>query len=411
MPNTMRFRLLLLTWLTCAGAAGGDWPQILGPTRSGVAVDERIRRDWTGRTPRKLWEHPVGQGYAGPAVADGRVVVFHRLGDQEVVEALDAETGRQLWRKEWPARYRGGIDPDKGPRCVPLIHDGFVFLHGIAGRLACLRLEDGTERWARDTREDFRFNEGYFGAASSPLVMGDLLLVNVGGRDGSGVVAFSCKTGRTAWKSTDEDASYSSPISATMDGRDYALVVARLRFLGLDPKSGDVRFEVPFGKRGPTVNAASPLLIDDRHVLLTASYGIGAQLVRIDGQSPEVVWSAGDVLSSQYPTPVVHEGAVYGMDGREDLGVPNLRCLDPLTGRIHWSEDGFGMATPILADDLLIIMKTDGELVLVEPTTQAYRELARFRLFRGTTRALPALSQGRLYIRDSQTLTCVDLAP
>lgn len=395
--------------LSASLAAAGDWPQILGPARNGVAVDEEIRREWAGASPETLWQHDVGQGYAGVAVVDDRVILFHRLGDQEVVEALDASTGARQWTAKWPARYRGGIDPDMGPRCVPLTQGDSVYLHGVAGQLVCLNLASGDQRWARDTRRDFRFNEGFFGAGSSPLVIADKLLLNVGGRDGCGIVAFSLETGETIWQATDDGASYSSPVAATIDGRPRALFITRLNFLGIEPDQGRVQFAIPFGRIGSTVNGANPLLVDDTHVLLTASYGVGGRLVDIGGGKAEVEWNSGDVISSQYPTPVVYEGAVFGMDGREDIGVPSLRCLDPLTGKIHWSQDNFGMATLILAGDTLLVMKTDGELVLVEPTTEAYRELARFLLFNGTTRALPALSNGKLYVRDTRTLKCIEL--
>jgi outer membrane protein assembly factor BamB len=279
----------------------------------------------------------------------------------------------------------------------------------VAGQLVCLNLADGNERWSRDTRQDFRFNDSFFGAGSSPLVVGGKLLVNVGGRDGSGIAAFSLDTGETVWKATDDGASYSSPVTAIIDGRPHALFITRQSFLGVDPDNGQVRFQMPFGRVGSTVNGANPLVVDDTHVLLTASYGVGGRLVDVSGSAAETVWDAGDVISSQYPTPVVYQQAVYGLDGREDIGVPSLRCIDPLSGKVHWSQDNFGMATPILAGDTLLLMQTDGELVLVDPTTEAYRELARFRLFHGTTRALPALSEGKLYVRDTQTLKCFDL--
>jgi outer membrane protein assembly factor BamB len=409
MPRYCIVVLPLCLALTPSLAAAGDWPQILGPHRNGVADNEPIRRDWANAAPQTLWEREVGEGYAGVAVTGGRVILFHRVADDEVVEALDAATGDVQWTAKWPARYRGGIDPDMGPRCVPLIHGNSVFLHGVAGRLVCVNLADGHERWARDTREDFRFNEGFFGAGSSPIVIGDKVLLNVGGRNGGGIVAFSLDTGQTVWQATDDGASYSSPVAATLGGEQVALFVTRLRFLGIDPDGGRVLFHVPFGRPGSTVNGANPLVVDDTHVLLTASYGVGGQLVDISGDEAAVVWDKSDVISSQYPTPVVYRGAVYGMDGREDIGVPNLRCIDPLSGKIHWSKDAFGMATPILAGDTLLFMKTDGELVLAEPTQEAYRELARVRIFNRTTRALPALSQGRLYVRDTETLKCVEL--
>ncbi len=406
--------IIAIVLLVCPTAAAGDWPQILGPTRNGVAVDERIRRQWGKDVPKTLWQREVGQGYAGVAVAGERVILFHRVGDREVVEALHASTGEPLWKHSWAVRYYGRIDPDTGPRCVPLVAGDAVYLHGVAGRLECVALEDGRQRWSRETGRAFPFSESYFGVGSSPIVMGDKLLVNVGGRKQAGIVAFSIEDGRTLWQSTDQAASYSSPVAATIDGQPLALFVTRLQFVGLNPDDGQVHFSLRFGAPGPTVNAANPLLIGDRHVFLTASYRIGAQLIRLQkaGASArsEVVWSSNDAMSSQYSTSVVHDGALYGIDGRADAGSPRLRCLDPMTGRAYWSQQDFGMATLILAGDTLLIMKTDGELVLAEASTAAYRELARLRLFDSTIRALPALSSGKLYLRDGRILKCVDLS-
>jgi len=277
--------------------------------------------------------------------------------------------------------------------------------------LVCIDLHTGKRKWSRDTRKDFIFREGYFGAGSSPIVVDEKVLLNVGGEGGAGIVAFSMETGETVWKATQEAASYASPVAANVGGEPLVLFVTRLNFIGIDPDTGDVAFRVPFGRRGPTVNGANPLVVDGEHVLLTASYGIGAKLVRIAPAKVSALWERRDVLSSQYPTPVLFDGAVYGVDGREDGPPADLRCIDPRTGDAHWTEAGFGMATFILADGLLLAMKTDGQLVIIEPSQQQYRELARFRLFDSTTRALPALADGKLYVRDTTTLKCLDLSP
>ena len=121
----------------------GDWPQLLGPQRNGVAMDESELTPWPGSGPRELWAHQIGQGYAGPAVVGNRVVVFHRAGDKERVECLDASSGRSMWQTDFSANYRGGVNPDTGPRCVPLIHGQQVFLFGAAGDLHCVALESG----------------------------------------------------------------------------------------------------------------------------------------------------------------------------------------------------------------------------------------------------------------------------
>ncbi|MEO2049036.1 MAG: PQQ-binding-like beta-propeller repeat protein [Pirellulales bacterium] len=386
----------------------GDWPQILGPNRNGVAEGERLRRDWGNDTPDELWQRDVGEGLAGVAVAKGRVIVFHRPGDEQVVEALSVDSGKILWKHQWPTHYQSRISTDSGPRCVPLVHQDAVYVHSAEGHLVCLGLADGKLRWQRNTAMDFGVLEGYFGVGSTPIVAANLLLLNVGGRGEGGIVAFTLDEGKTVWQVGDERASYSSPTLAQLDGVQHALFVTRYNFIAIEPESGNVRFRIPFGQRGPTVNGATPVVMD-KHVFLSASYGIGARWLETSADGANVEWSRDDLMSSQYCTSVRQNGTLYGIDGRQDGAPGNLRAFDPALGKLHWSEERFGMATLIRAEDTLLVMKTDGQLVLVDATPDQYHEFARWQLLNGTTRALPALSEGRLYVRNENRLECFDL--
>lgn len=388
----------LLPGLGISSSSAGDWPQILGPDRNGVAQGESLR-PWPESGPQALWQAPVGLGYSGPIVIGKRVIVFHRQDDRELLTARDAATGKPLWNAEFPATYRGGVNSDTGPRCTPLAHAGKVYAMGAAGNLHCVDLASGKPIWSRDCYGDFQGDEGYFGAGSSPIVVDDKLLVNVGGK-AAGVVAFDLATGETLWKATDERASYSSPTVATIGGKTLAVFVTRLKCLAIDPASGAVAFEFPFGSRGPTVNAATPLIVGD-DLFLSASYGVGARLVDLQGAAPRQVWEKDGVMSSQYSTCVARDGFLYGCDGREDVGVAKLRCIEAASGRVVWTREGFGVAHLILAGDKLLILKVDGQLVLAEASPQGYKELASSSVFSGAARALPALANGLLYARDT----------
>lgn len=397
-----------VAWAIIAAAApAGPWPQILGPDRSGKATAERIVERLPAAGPKLLWQHPVGAGYAGPAVAGGRVIVFHRPNAHVVCEALDAATGRPIWKRSFPTNYTGSIDPDNGPRCVPTIDRGTIYLLGADGALRALALADGSQRWAVNIRQQFKAPEGYFGCGSSPLVDGDRLLVNVGAR-GAGIVAFSLADGRTLWKATDDAASYSSPVASSR-GRHEVIFITRENAVGLDPASGKVRFQIPFGKRGPTVNAANPVVAGD-HLFLSSNYGVGARWINLQTAAPSVIWDNDELLSSQYTTSIEHRGVLYGIDGRQDVGVARLRAIDPAAPKVLWTEEGFGTATLILADGKLIIMKTDGTLVLARPSPKAFEPLGSVKLFDATVQALPALSDGRFFARDTSTLKCYSLA-
>ena len=400
--------LALATLHGSSPVSAGEWPQILGPTRNGVAVDEQIVSKLPKGGPAILWEHPVGEGYGGPAVAGGVVVVFHRPGSEELAEGLNPQTGAPLWTTPFPANYAGGINADRGPRCVPVIHDGSVYLLDAAGDLHGIELQTGKERWSRTTGADFKVPESYFGAGSTPIVVGDKLLVNVGGRPNAGIVAFALSDGATVWKATDEGASYSSPTTATIGGVRHVIFVTRLSALSIDPDNGNVRWKFRFGAPGPTVNAATPLVVDG-NLFLSASYGIGAVCRKIGASDTQEIWADNDTMSSQFSTCVPHGGFLYGVDGRQDGAPGRLRCFDPRTGKVKWTQERFGIASLILADAKLVILTDDGSLVLAEPSPEAYRELGRAKISKSTTRALPALANGLLYLRDSTTLKCVDL--
>lgn len=400
--------LLLLTH----NCVAGDWPQILGPNRDGKAVHELAIPKWSESGPQRKWSRPVGQGYAGPAVVGDQVILFHRVGDVERLESLNAATGDSQWKTDFAASYQGGVNPDLGPRCVPLVHDKRVYAFGAAGDLYCVKLSDGEKQWTRAAYRDFSGQEGYFGAGASPIVAADKLIVNVGGR-GAGLVAFELADGKTAWQATDEAASYSSPTLTTIDGKDRVVFVTRLNVVAINPENGDVRFRFPFGSRGPTVNGATPLVIDD-HLFVSASYGVGANWSRISDVSAKEIWASDEVMSSQYSTCVYRDGFLYGTHGREDYSNGVLRCVEVATGEVKWTQQGFGVAHTILIGDQLLILTVDGALRLVEASPSRYRQLASAQVSSDVTRALPALSNGKFYFRDnagqSGKLVCLQLA-
>jgi outer membrane protein assembly factor BamB len=391
--------LLLLAWGQSSPA--GDWPQILGPSRNGIAVGEKLLTRWPEAGPKVLWKHAVGSGFSGVAIASNRVIVFHRKDDQVQVEAIHAATGKVLWQTDFLAHYRGGANADQGPRCVPLVYKGHVYVYGAAGDLHCMQLEDGKKTWSRATYEDFDGDEGYFGAGSTPIVAGGNLLVNVGGKDNAGLVAFDLLTGKTRWQATAEAASYSSPTLATLGGREHAVFVTRMNVIAVDPENGKTAFQFPFGKRGPTVNAATPLVIGNK-LFVTASYQVGARTVQFGpGSKLTDLWASDDIISSQYSTAVHHQGHLYGFHGREDIGRGSLRCVELATGKLKWSQDGLSVGHVIASGDLLLVLSVKGGLSLVKASPGKYERLAQADVAQGTTRAIPALSNGRLVIRTS----------
>jgi outer membrane protein assembly factor BamB len=410
---------MMILWAVCPGVvAAGDWPQVLGPRRDGqAAADERLARAWPAAGPPVAWEREVGAGFAGIAVARGRAYLFHRVANRELVEALDAATGQTVWKDAGhPTRFQPQVGGGDGPLCVPVVAGERVIVLGAAGTLACLDATTGRRQWVRETHRDFAAPEGYFGAGATPLVVADRVIVNVGGaKQKAGLVAFDLASGETAWQTLADAASYSAPVAVEVDGKPHVLAVTRLACLLVDAATGEIRWQFPFGQRGPTVNAATPVLLAANRLLVTAAYGIGTVSASFDGQGATPVWEGVDSLATQYCTPLVVAGHLYAIDGRDDVPPADFKCLDPATGRVLWVERNFGYGTLIAADGRLIAAKTDGELLLVEPDPAALTILARGRPFgrnqAGAMRALPALAAGRLYLRDDRRLICLAVGP
>ena len=412
-------RTSLCVWLCLIPSfvAAGDWPQIMGPTRNGLAPDEKLAAKWPAGGPKSVWQHPVGEGLSGVAVASGKVVVFHRQADEEIVEGLDATTGKSLWKTGFLTKYVPSFIDDRGPRTVPLIHDGRVYVYGANATLACVGLTDGKTVWKRNLLEGFKNKkprrgepaEGYFGFGTSPIVEGDKLLLNVGDDENeAGIMAFDLLTGETVWKQTKERASYSSPIAVTIGGQRQVIFATRLSLIAIRPSDGAKLWQHGFGQLGPAVVGANPVLVSDR-IFMTASYGTGAVLIDAGKPSSPQLWSSDELLSSQYTTSIARQGLLIGIHGRQDLGAAALRCVDPATKKVNWSVDDFGYATLILAGDKLLALKTDGELVVGDATADGFKATASAKLFTKTTRALPALSNGRLFVRDTTTLKCFEV--
>jgi len=405
----MRAFAVILAAVWAWPSLAGEWPQILGPNRDGHAEpDERLADAWPDGGPHVVWRREVGRGHAGVAVAGDRVFVFHRVGDEEVLEALAAATGESIWADAHPTSFQPQVGGGDGPLCVPVVHDGRVITFGAQGVLRCVDAATGRRLWLRDTHRDFNAPEGYFGAGSTPIVVGRHVIVNVGGsRREAGIVAFSLATGDSVWAKTSEPASYSAPVAVNVRDVPHVLMVTRYACLLIEPQSGDVRWQFPFGQRGPTVNAATPVAWPDGRLLVTASYGIGSVCATFDAAGFTRLWEGTDSLATQYCTPIAIGDHVYCIDGRDDVPPATLTCLEAKTGRLVWTDTSAGYGTLIAADGRLMAARTDGTLMLVRPNPDRCEILSVARPLAGTIRALPALASGRLYVRDGTTLACL----
>lgn len=410
MSNATRLRVATIVAAMAGSAAAlvaQDWPQILGPGRNGIYTGPPIVASFPRTGPPLLWRRAAGAGFAGPAVSAGRLVLFHRVNNRETVEAMDAATGKTLWTFAYPTSYRDDFGFDEGPRAVPVIAGGRVFTHGADGWLHGLDFATGRQLWSSDTRRVFDAPKGYFGVATSPLVDGDRVMVNVGGKNG-GIVAFDAASGKTLWTSTSDEASYSAPVIAEIGGQRTAVFFTRTGLVAVDPADGRVRYQYRWRARmAASVNAAAPIVVKDQ-IFLSASYGTGAVLLQVANNAVTPVWSGDESMSNHYSTSVHKDGYLYGFEGRQEFG-QRLRCVELATGKVMWDVEGFGAGTLLIAGETLVIMRESGELALAPASPKAFRFASRAQLLPGVVRAYPALAGGRYFVRNDRQLSAFDL--
>jgi outer membrane protein assembly factor BamB len=437
-------------WLLGAlGAQAADWPQFLGPARNGVSTETGLLEKWPSNGPAILWEKALGTGYGAPSVMGERLVVHHRIGEEEIAECLSAATGESLWRHADTSHFVDPYGYNNGPRCAPVLSTNRCYTFGAEGLLTCLDLATGNLVWQVDTKTNWNIPEAFFGVGSTPLLESNLLYVMAGGQPNSGVVALEANTGKTMWESVgqtnwegqpmrgwpgertvhwqtaEKQASYSSPEAVTIHGRRQILCLTRQGLVSLNPTNGEVNFSFWFrARQNESVNAMNPVVVDDLIFISSAYYKTGSVLLRVkpDGRDVEEVWR-GTSLELHWTTPIELGGYLYAFSGRNEPDA-RFRCVEFKTGRLMWDVDEswphyspetptvFGRGSMILADGKLIVAGEGGLLGLFQPSPDEPKEISRFQVpsLHPPCWAAPVLSNKRLYLRSENRLVCLDLA-
>jgi len=393
------------------GLQAADWPQYLGPDRDGTCSGESLTRGWQSDGPKVLWRKKnIGPGMSGVVVAKGRAILFHEVNRYDTIECLDTTTGAMLWKNHYASGFVPGYGSGAGPRSTPAIAGGRVYTMGGQGIVVCTDFATGKTIWKVDTQKSYRASEGFFGMACSPLVEGNAVLLNVGGEAGAGIVALDKSTGNLLWKTLDDEASYSSPVMATLQGKRRAVFFTRTGLAVVDPVVGKIDFQNRWRARiHASVNAAAPLVVGES-IFVTASYNTGALVLKAAVDGYKTVWSNDTSLSSQYASAVHRDGFLYGTHGRADVPpIPALRCVELATGKVRWSVDDFGDCLMLLCGDRLLALMESGELVLGQVTPAEWREISRTQTLGTGARSQPALANSRLYVRDRNQLACLEV--
>lgn len=441
---------LLLSWLPLLAASNDlEWPQFLGPRANGTSTEIALIDKWPASGPEMAWKKTVGTGYSAPSISKGLLVLHHRIKNEEIVEAFDAEVGKPVWKYAYPTSYIDPFGYNNGPRCTPLLTQTHCYTFGAEGKLLCLELESGKFVWQRDTAKDFDVPEAFFGVGATPIIENDTLIVLIGGQPNSGVVAFNLKTGKTIWENVgkknwegqpmigwpgdrevqwrtwDKQASYATPVAATVNGERVVFALMRQGLVALNPTNGTVHFSRWFRSQvNESVNAANPVVIGNSVFCSAAYNGVGSFLldVKPGNKTFTQAW-AGRALEIHWTTPIYHNGFLYAFSGRNEPDA-SFRCVEFATGKVAWERDEswrshsskqpnvYGRGSAIMADGKLIVLGEGGLLGLFKLNSKKPEELARWQVpqLNYPCWAAPILSRKKLYLRSEDTLVCLKFA-
>ena len=393
---------LSLALLAAGPAAALDWPQFRGVNRDGVSAETNLPRSWPAEGPPVVWKRAIGEGYSGISVAGDRLYTMDSDGTTEYVLALQAGSGKEVWRVAAGPKLVDGMG--NGPRTTPTLDGGTVYAMGSHGRLLALKAADGATIWEVDLPQTFGAKRPNWGYSGSPLIDGDLLILEVGGKDNRGVVAFEKATGKVRWGALDGDAAYASPVVMTIGGIRQYVVTRRAGSQTVALRTdGSVLWTHP----GPFTVIASALFVPPDKVYVSGGDDAGAVLMRIhtegDKATVEELWKTR-AMKNHFNNAVLVGDHIYGFDNA------TFKCFSVARGEQTWASRGLGKGSLVAADgDLLIVLSDQGTLLLVEATPNSYTELARFQAMEGKAWTAPTLANGRLYLRDEDEIVALDM--
>lgn len=390
--------LMLASCLVTSIAGAADWPQFRGPNRDGISPEAAVLKSWPAGGPKVLWTAPVGEGYSQVVSVKGRLYTLAQQGEDQVALAFDGATGRRLWRTRIDGEYNDG--QGDGPRSTPTVDGDMVYALSANGKLAALRAGNGQVAWQHDLRAEYGANPPQWGISTSPLVEGNLLIVNVGGAGNKSIVAFDKTNGKTVWTSQGDGAGYSAPIAITVRGVRQIIVFTADAVLSISPKDGRLFWRSGW-KTSYDVNAATPIFLPPDKLFVSSGYDTGAALLQINRTNVSEVWRSRG-MKNQFSSSVLHNGILYGFDNS------TFKAIDAATGNERWKQRGFGHGSLILAGGHLVVLSDRGKLALVSATPEEYRELGNAQVLEGKCWTSPSLADGRLYVRNEEKLIALD---
>lgn len=384
---------ILLLFVVPAQTAG-DWPQYMGPNRDGSVADAGV---FDGEISLKqLWSQPLGSGFSGVVVSGDRLYAMHTAGEMDALSCFEVTTGKRLWSHAYGPTFPKVGSSEPGPLSTPVLDGNHVYGVGAYGELFCLDAETGKLIWKRHIVEELGAVSREVGIGTSPLVIGNHLILNVGDRKDKAIAAFHKKTGELAWHLGAEEISFQSPALMTAGGRQQVVALSESKMRGLEPATGELIWE----RDSKSWLQAMPV---GENLMLSAQYH-GLVLHRFKSNAGELeieeIWN-NPYLVLAYDMPVHHKGYLFGFNG------PTLSCLRLQTGERLWSTGEAGGGLAILVDGHLAIMSSDGLLRIARAWENGYQERASIEVFEDSGLTAPSYADGVFYLRNYTHLVAV----
>jgi outer membrane protein assembly factor BamB len=377
-------------------SSGGDWPCWRGPDRNGISPEKGWQAKWPAEGPKQLWKASVGTGFASFSASGGRVYTMGNSTNTDWVFCLEADTGKRVWGQSYPCP----LDPknfEGGPCATPTVADGRVYTFSRKGQLFCFDAAKGTVIWSKDLHGELGLEIPTWGCASSALVEGATVVVNMG----SAGVALDRASGKVVWVSAKSAGAYATPVPFNIGSERCLAILSRQSLVAVKAADGQQLWSYPW-KTDYDVNAADPIVAGDK-VFISSGYNHGGAVLKVAGQTPEKVWENKN-LRNHFNSCVLWQGHLYGPD---DNG---LRCVAFETGDLKWTYPEFGKGSLMVADGKLVGLSEKGELIIAEPTPAEFKPIARAQVLKGKCWTTPLLSNGHIYCRNAVgDVVCLDV--
>jgi outer membrane protein assembly factor BamB len=402
----MHLKLALALLLAAAAPLrANDWPNWRGPNHNGISTETGWLAQWPADGPPRLWKTSVGVGFSSVTVCKGRAYTMGNQKDADTVFCLDAETGKVIWKQSYPSP----ADPlyyEGGTSATPTVEGDHVFTLSRKGNLFCFAAADGKIVWSKNIANELGFEIPQWGFASSALIEGNLLLLNVG----SFGAAFDKSSGKLIWTTGTAKSGYSTPLPCSLGGKPAIILMTSAGAASVDMATGAKLWQYPW-KANYDLNIAEPVLAGNL-LFISSAYADSDALLQINGDSASVVWKNTN-LRNQFNSSVLVDGFLYGCDGLPTAHPDaSLRCVDLKNGSVKWTFPDLGGGALMVADGKIIALSDKGELFTAAVSPQSFTPISRAQVLGGRCWTVPVLANGRIYCRNAKgDLVCLDVKP